>query len=55
MGQQVTRAKQGVKTGKHMIKKVLALNVANIHCKSRDVYGMKLCDRKERLLEYASH
>ena len=38
-----------------MIIKVLALNVRNIHCKSRDVYGMKVCDRKERLLDYACH
>ena len=51
----VTRAKQSVKTEKHMIKKVLTFNVTNIHCKSRDVYGMKVCDRKERLLDYACH
>ena len=51
----VARAKQSVKTEKHMIKKVLAFNVTNIHCKSRDVYGMKVCDRKERLLDYACH
>ena len=38
-----------------MIKKVLAFNVTNIHCKSRDVYGMKVCDRKERLLDYADY
>ena len=39
----------------HMIKKVLALNVTNIHCKSSDVYDMKVCDRKERLLDYTCH
>lgn len=42
-----------LETEKHVIKKVLAFNVTNIHCKSSDVYDMKVCDRKERLLDYA--